>query len=556
MKEDRSFRGEIQLQGLHCPSCGDRVKQSLLMLPGVLEAEVDWEKGQAWVRSQRKPAKEEVQALLASAGYDLVGWRIEEVRSWEREEHSSEGSPRVIVIGTGAAGVAGAITAAELGASVTLVESSVLGGTCVNVGCIPSKILLQIAEVLHVARSHPFEGLSRVELALEAPKLWNQLKDRIRELREAKYQRVLSAYPTIRLIYGRARLESPQKVRVEGPKGEEWLEADRILVATGSSPAIPRIPGLLETPFWTSTEALEAGRIPEDLIVLGGSAVGLELGQAFARLGSRVTILEWQDRILPAEDPEISETLRRILEKREGISVLTSFRANRVSWKENRFWLEDETGKRLTAESLLVATGRKPNTEGLGLEKLGVKTDARGAILVNESLQTSVDGIYAAGDCTNLPQLVYVGAASGTKAALHMMGKEAKLDLSIVPVVVFTDPQVGTVGWTEAAARAKGWDVESRSLPLDQVPRALVNFQTDGFIKLVSDRRTGRLLGGQIIAPLAGDLIAALAIALRKEMTWQELAGGLCPYLVMAEGLKLCAQTFQKDVARLSCCAG
>lgn len=210
----------------------------------------------------------------------------------------------------------------------------------------------------------------------------------------------------------------------------------------------------------------------------------------------------------------------------------------------------------LRADKLLVATGRAHNTAALNLSAAGSTTDAQGAIQVDETLCTIVPHIFAAGDCTDKPQFVYVAAAAGTRAAINMTGGEARLDLAAMPVVVFTEPQVATVGLNEVQAQLAGLYVQSRTLSLEDVPRALVNFETQGFVKLVAEKGTGRLLGAQVVAPEAGELIQSAALAIRAGMTVQELADQLFPYLTMVEGLKLCAQTFFKDVNQLSCCAG
>jgi len=207
-------------------------------------------------------------------------------------------------------------------------------------------------------------------------------------------------------------------------------------------------------------------------------------------------------------------------------------------------------------DQLLIATGRKPNTAGLDLDRAGVTMDASGAIIVDDHLRTSVPYIFAAGDCTNAPQFVYVAAAAGTRAAINMTGGDATLNLSTVPAVVFTDPQVATVGLSEAQAEQLGIVTDSRTLTLNDVPRALANFDTRGFIKLVADKNTGRLLGAQVLASDAGEIIQTAALAISNRMTVANLAAQLFPYLTMVEGLKLCAQTFTKDVKQLSCCAG
>jgi len=240
--------------------------------------------------------------------------------------------------------------------------------------------------------------------------------------------------------------------------------------------------------------------------------------------------------------------------EREGIQVLLQTQASRVDYVDGEFVLNSDAGE-LRAEQLLIATGRTPNTEHLNLEQIGVVT-VQGAIQVDEYLRTTVPGIYAAGDCTDQPQFVYVAAAGGSRAGSNMTGGGAILNLSVMPAVIFTDPQVATVGQTEEQAIMQGLRVDTRVLDLDSVPRALVNFDTGGFIKMVVERDSGRLLGVQAVAAEAGELIQTAVMAMRANMTVQEIGEELFPYLTMVEGLKLCAQTFTRDVNQLSCCAG
>jgi mercuric reductase len=258
--------------------------------------------------------------------------------------------------------------------------------------------------------------------------------------------------------------------------------------------------------------------------------------------------------LLSREDPAIGGGLRDALEA-EGMRIFTGTTATGASHDGTAFVLETSAGT-ITGDRLLVAVGRKPNTAGLELGRAGVETDGTGAIVVDDHLRTSAPNVFAAGDCTDAPQLVYVAAAAGTRAAINMTGGDAVLDTTVVPAVVFTDPQVATVGLTVAQAEALGIAADSRTLTLDNVPRALANFDTRGFIKLVADRNSGRLLGAQVLAGEGGEIIQTAALAVRNRMTVTELAGQLFPYLTMVEGLKLCAQTFTRDVKQLSCCAG
>jgi mercuric reductase len=287
--------------------------------------------------------------------------------------------------------------------------------------------------------------------------------------------------------------------------------------------------------------------------VLGGSVVALELAQAFRHLGAEVTMIV-RSTLLSKEDPAIGEGLKQAFED-EGITVLLNTTLETVSHDGQQFTL-DIGNKEITGDQLLVATGRQPNTAALNLENTGVKTDKRGGIIIDDQMRTHVENIYAAGDCTNQPQFVYVAAAAGTRAARNMTGDDVALDLSVMPAVVFTNPQVATAGLTEQQAKLQGITVDSRTLDLENVPRALANMDTRGFIKLVAEKDSGRIVGCQVLAAEGGEIIQTAALAIRNHMTIEDLADQLFPYLTMVEGLKLAAQTFNKDVKQLSCCAG
>ena len=461
----------------------------------------------------------------------------------------------MVVIGSGGAAMAAALKSVEQGARVTLIERGTIGGTCVNIGCVPSKIMIRAAHIAHLRRRSPFDGgIAATVPAIDRAKLLAQQQARVDELRHVKYERILENTPAITVLHGEARFKDGQHLIVRlNNGGEQELGFDRCLIATGASPAVPPIPGLKESPYWTSTEALVSEAIPLRLAVIGSSVVALELAQAFARLGSKVTILA-RNTLFFREDPTIGEAVTTTF-RAEGIEVLDHTQASHVAHVNGEFVLTTGQGE-LRTDKLLVATGRAHNTHSLSLEAAGVAVNAQGAIVIDKAMRTSSPHIYAAGDCTDQPQFVYVAAAAGTRAAVNMTGGEATLDLTAMPAVVFTDPQVATVGLSEAEAHLQGIKTESRTLTLDNVPRALANFDTRGFIKLVAEAGSGRLIGVQAVTPEAGELIQTAALAIRARMTVQDLADQLFPYLTMVEGLKLCAQTFFKDVKQLSCCAG
>ncbi len=467
---------------------------------------------------------------------------------------NSDKNLHIAVIGSGGAAMAAALKAAERGARITLIERGIIGGTCVNTGCVPSKIMIRAAHIAHLRTESPFDGGVSAQIPkVDRAKLLQQQQTRVEELRDAKYEGILRDQTAITVLNGEARFVDANNLVVQlNEGGEQNVHFDRAFIGTGARPAEPSIPGLAETPYLTSTSALALITVPERLIVIGAGFVALELAQAFARLDSKVTVLA-RSRLLSGEEPAVGEAIEAAF-RREGIEVLKQTQASRVDYTDNEFVIETNAGT-LRADQLLVATGRIPNTENLNLAGIGVET-SRGAIQVDGQLQTTVPGVYAAGDCTDQPQFVYVAAAGGSRAAVNMTGGEATLDLSAMPGVMFTDPQVATVGLTEAEALKQGYNVDTRLLDLENVPRALVNFDTHGFIKMVAERDSGRLLGVQAVAGEAGELIQTAVIALRSRMTVQDIGDELFPYLTMVEGLKLCAQTFTKDVKQLSCCAG
>ncbi|MGE0288443.1 MAG: mercury(II) reductase [Bradyrhizobium sp.] len=546
---------EIQVDGLTCTRCAEHAQAALLQVPGVRAATVSYPQGRAAVDAEASVDVAELTAAVDALGYRTRPQGARTEGTIKIPNATDPGALRVAIIGTGGAAMAAALKAAERGAKVTLVERGTVGGTCVNVGCVPSKVMIRAAHIAHLRRGSPFDaGITAAQPIVRRDRLTAQQQELVEALRRAKYESILESNPNINLLRGEARFKDPHTLLVKLASGStRELAFDRCLIATGASADVPSIPGLDGTPFWTSTEALASDIVPERLAVIGSSSVSAELAQAFARLGSRVTILS-RRTLFFREDPAIGEAVTAVF-RAEGIDVKEHTQAKHVAYKSDEFVLATTPGE-VCADNLLVATGRSPNTRTLGLEAAGVSVDAHGAVVIDRGMRTSAQNIYAAGDCTDQPQFVYVAAAAGTRAAINMTGGEAELDLSAMPAVVFTDPQVATVGVSEAEARLRGIEAESRTLTLDNVPRALANFDTRGFIKLVAEAGSGRLIGVQAVAPEAGELIQSAALAIRARLTVHELAAQLFPYLTMVEGLKLAAQTFSRDVKQLSCCAG
>jgi len=541
----------LHISGMTCEHCARTVEKALSNLPGVVSASVSYHDELASVAVQSAINTDTLVRAVKASGYNA------EIIGLDGDAAGKEikTKPHIAVIGSGGAAMACALKAVERGARVTLIERGIIGGTCVNIGCVPSKIMIRAAHIAHLRTSSPFDGgISAAAPKILRDRLLAQQQARVDELRHAKYEGILENIPDINLLHGEARFKDGHTLIVHLSDGSEReVSFDRCLVATGASATVPPIPGLKDTPYWTSTEALVSPTIPPRLAVIGSSVVAVELAQAYARLGSKVTILA-RSTLFFREDPaigvEVTETFRT-----EGIDVLTQTQASSVSFVDGEFVLVTNQGE-IRADKLLVATGRSPNTRSLGLGNAGVTLSPQGNIVIDNHMRTSAPHIYAAGDCTDQPQFVYVAAAAGTRAAINMTGGEAALDLTAMPTVVFTDPQVATVGLSEAEAHLKNIETVSRTLSLDNVPRALANFDTRGFIKVVAEAGELRLLGVQAVTPEAGEIIQTAAISIRAHMTVHDLADQLFPYLTMVEGLKLCAQTFTKDVKQLSCCAG
>jgi mercuric reductase len=445
----------------------------------------------------------------------------------------------LVVIGSGGAAFAAAIKARELGQRVLMVEHGTTGGTCLNVGCIPSKVLLVRSERARAVGRPTF----REALATK--------RELVERMRQTKYLDLLEEH-AIAFRSGHARVTGPHTVMI----GDDDVTAYAILVAVGARPDVPPIPGLLEAGYLTSTSALDLEEALPRLAVLGAGPVGLELGQMLGNFGSRVTFIA-RRAVLPNAEPEISVGLRSVLED-DGHEVLAPATTTSVSVEGGEKVLRGRVAGEpfeLAVDEVLVATGRTPNTEELGLEELGVELDPSGAVLVDPEQRTSVPSIYAAGDATTQPRFIYVAAAAGRAAAENAFGAGGEtLDLSALPQVVFTGPAVAQAGPTEAEAIERGFDVDCTVLSLDPVARALVDGDTRGLFKLVREVGTGRLIGASILAAGAPDVIQSAILAIQHGLTVEELTRSWAPYLTMAEGFKLAAQSFDRDVTKLSCC--
>lgn len=545
----------LQVEGMTCDGCARHVTRALQGVAEVENAQVPtWQAGRATVVANANVQDASLVRAVEEAGYRAVVRERRQIEGERRFATEAKADYDLIVIGGGSAGFAAAIKGAELGAKVALVEAGTIGGTCVNIGCVPSKTLIKAAELCYRSAYPKFEGLTACPPPSDWQRVVQQKDELVQALRQGKYVDVVNVYPNITLLRGRAGLTGGRGVRVNGTA----YSPGKVILATGAHPWAPPVPGLAEAGYLDSTDALSLPSLPASLIVIGAGAIGLELGQLFSRFGVRVMILEGSPHVAAAEEPEIGQALTGYLAE-EKIRLCTNVRITRVERTPSDYRVHAEIdGKPETciAEQLMIATGRRPNTADLGLEAAAIAVGPRAELVVDEHLRTANPDVYAAGDVIGEPAYVYVAAYAGGLAAENALTGAGRLyDLTALPHVIFTDPQVASVGWTEAKARAEGKQVKATVLPLTAVPRALAARDTRGLIKLVAEEGTGKLLGAHVLADQAGEVIQAATLAVKFGLRVQDLVETFHPYLTMVEGLKLAALTFEKDVSKLSCCA-
>jgi len=430
----------------------------------------------------------------------------------------------VIVIGAGPGGYVSAIRCAQLGLKTAIVEGrETLGGTCLNVGCIPSKAMLHATEMLHEAE-HNFAEMG---LKGKAPSVdWKQMltyKDNVVGQNTGGIE-FLMKKNKITWIKGWASIPAAGQVKV----GDDVHEAKHIIVASGSEPASLKGVEVDEKTVVTSTGALELGKIPKSLVVIGAGVIGLELGSVYARLGADVTVIEFLDTITPGMDADVVRAFKRTLEK-QGLKFIMGAAVQGTEIKNNKATVtyklrKDDSEHTLQADTVLVATGRKPFTKGLGLEELGVAISERGQIKTDDHYRTNVAGIYAIGDAIDGPMLAHKAEDEGMAVAEGIAGQHPHVNYNVIPGVIYTHPEVGTVGKTEDALKAEGRAIKVGKFSFMGNARAKANFMGDGFVKIIADKKTDRILGAAIIGPMAGDLIHEICVAMEFGAAAEDLA--------------------------------
>lgn len=452
------------------------------------------------------------------------------------------------VVGSGGAAMAAGIAARRSGASAVLIERATLGGTCVNVGCVPSKALLAAAGTRHAALVNPFLGISTTADGVDLDAMVKQKDALIGRLRQVKYADVGAAWG-FGFVAGEARFRDPDTLEVDGRP----LRARGYVVATGTQPLVAGIEGIDRVDYLTSTTAMELHGLPKSLVVIGGGDVGMEQAQLFAHLGAKVTLV---GRLAPHTEPELQGVMRRVFVD-DDITLLEE-RATAVTQDpgDGSVVVHTSAGHRVTGSRVLVATGRRPDNTALNLPAAGVDVDERGFIRVDRHQRTRNPQVFAAGDVAGTPQYVYVAAASGRVAAANALDPAAAetVDYTGLPAVTFTRPQVASAGLTEGQALSRGHRCACRVLSLGDVPRALVNHDTRGALKLVADAATGRLLGVHAAADGAGEIMLAATYAIKAGMTVDDISDTWAPYLTMGESLRIAAGLFRNELPT-SCCA-
>lgn len=460
----------------------------------------------------------------------------------------------LIIIGGGAAAFAAATKANDLGATALMINAGLpLGGTCVNVGCVPSKHLLGIAEALTATRQSAFDSVpvpaANGRFSVEAAR---QEKDAlVAGLRRRNYEEVLSSLEHVEFREGRGRIVGPGKVEVGG----ELVEGRHVLVATGSRASVPPIPGLSEAGYLTNVEALQLDEAPRRLVVIGGGPLGLEFAQIFARFGSQVTVLEALPQIAPRSEPEIAAVLQQALEA-EGIQVRTGMRIQRVQPGTTRTVV---CGPAATdcfeADAILVATGIRANTEELGLESAGGRLTKAGFIETTNWYEAG-QGLWAAGDVTGRMPLETVAAKEGALAAANALeGRRDSLDYDAVPWAIFTSPQLAGVGLTESESMARTGYCNCRTVSYSQVPKAMALKDTHGAVKLTIDREN-RVRGAYACGTNAAEIIHEAALAIRHGLTIHDIIDTVHVFPTYSEAIKLAAQAFTRDISVMTCCIG
>ncbi len=537
----------LKIYGMTCEHCAIKIKKALEGVEGVKKVEVFFLQGYAEIEGEAK-LSELIKAV------EKTGYKAEKIEEHPQIYISKGNVYDLFILGGGSAGFSAAIRASDLGAKVLIVENNVIGGTCLNRGCIPSKFLIDVAKEFYRIKKPRYGSIKNTEGEIYFKEVLAELKMLIEKMRKEKYWDVLDAYPTIDYKQEMGEFIDEKRARV----GSEEITFFKAIVTTGSRPSLPSVSGIEHVKAYTSDSIFDIDHLPEHLIIIGAGAVGLEIGQAFLRMGSRVSIIEATERIGGNEEPELTKRLRELLEK-EGMEILTSARIMQVKREGERVTVKlmrDGKVTEISGTDILIATGRKPNTENIGLDRVGVEIDERGFIITNEYLQTTKEKIYGAGDCVGRYMLVTVAALEGAVASENaLLGNVKKIDYNSIPHAIFTDPELASVGYKEEELKNRGISYRSTMLEFSKVPRAILSRKKEGIIKMLAEEKTNKILGVHILAEEGAEIIHKAVPIVKYGLTVEDVIEMVDIYPTLSESVKLCALSFVRDISKLSCCA-
>lgn len=567
---------DIEVNGMTCDHCVARVNKFITAVPGVKHIDTVLKENKSHILADDNVNIKAVVLSIENAGYKPGKYDVSETQETDKNANiepskgiSDNGKKNagggydydLIIIGGGSAAFSSAIYAAEKNLRVCVIENWVIGGTCLNRGCVPSKHFIEAGRIYYEPLNNKYKGVEITQKSIDMKTLVKEKNILLTALRQVKYYNVLEGYQQIKFINGTGRFISKNAVEIIPADSAERpyeVSSEKFIIATGSKNRILGIPGIEDTGYMTNTELLEIGYIPKTLLIQGTRALALEFAQMFSRFGSKVIIAGRANRVALNEEPEISKELENIL-RNEGIEILLGSEIKKLYKKEGRKYAEIETEngiKVIEFDEFLMAAGIVGNSTELNLDAAGVETDKDGFVAVNDELKTSSDNIYAAGDITGKWFFVTVAAYEGKIAASNLLdGTHIKPDYSAVAHTTFTDPEVSSVGLTEEQAVKAGYNIDKAVFPIGYTPKAQAIFKTEGLVKMIAEKETGKVLGIHMLAHNSSETIQQASVYIQNNYTVEMIGREIGVYPTMAESLKLCAQTFTKDISKLSCCA-
>ncbi len=544
---------ELKIKGMTCDNCVATIERYFKNKAGIAEMKISYPKGNGiFTFDENELSEKDIIKTINNTGHYRV---VDEIMP---ENRTTEKHYDLIIVGGGSAAFSAAIKAESLTLTTLMVNAGLdFGGTCVNVGCVPSKTLIRAAETVYHASHSNFAGIKPKGVTIDFAQMIKDKKQLVATLQQKKYMDVVSDFENLTLLKGWAEFVDSKTIRLDG---KETYTALKFLIATGASTNIPDIEGLDNIEYLTNISLFDMEEKPESLTIMGAGYIGCEIAMAYNRLGIKIRIIEFTDRVLRTQTPDISEELEKYM-RYEGIEIKPNYRAVKFEKRGNDTIIHckcpDGTHTEIVESGkIVVVTGIKANTRRLKLENIGLQLTPSGHIAVNKKMETNIPNIYAVGDVANTPSYVYTAAFEGKIAVENAFtGAGKTTDYSSLPWVVFTDPQVAGAGLDETQAEEQDIPFEVSKLELKDIPRAIAARDTRGFIKLIRNIETDKLIGARIVAPEGGELIQILSMAIKYGITVSELAENIYPYLTLGEGVKLAAITFGKDVSKLSCCA-